>query len=134
MHIGKFKLIGIICLILFMPRHGFAQELQCDVTMDMVRITSDARIRLANFPQVVASYMNNYRWTDEDFGNEDRVSCKMEFVFTSADLTVSPPRYTAQVFVGSSRPVYNSLQKTAILRLIDPNLEFVFDERQGVLQ
>ncbi|NTW50060.1 MAG: DUF4835 family protein [Chlorobiales bacterium] len=131
---GKFKLISIICLMLLMPRCAFAQELQCEVTTDLVRIPSEARIRLANFSRVVESYMNSYRWTDEDFQNEDRISCRMEFVFTAADISTSPPRYSAQVFVGSSRPVYNSLQKTSMLRILDANLEFVFDERQGVLQ
>jgi len=124
----------VATLLLFIHVPAFGQELQCEVKADFVRLPSEARIRLANFVQVVSSYMNNYRWTNENFTDEDRISCNMEFIFTSADVSASPPEYAAQVFVGSSRPVYNSLRKTIIFKHLDPNCQFSYDERQGLLQ
>ena len=111
-----------------------AQELKCKVETDLIRLPSEARARLKFFPATVESYMNNYRWTTEAFTEEDRIECTMQFIFTSADLSKTPAIYTAQVFVGSTRPVYNSLQRTSVLRILDQSLEFKFDERQGVLQ
>ncbi|WP_169304744.1 DUF4835 family protein [Chloroherpeton thalassium] len=130
--IGKGIAVSLFFLLISAPL--FAQELQCEVKVDLVRLPSDARLRLGNFVQVVESYLNNYRWTNEDFTDEDRISCNMEFIFTSADVSASPPEYTAQVFIGSSRPVYNSLRKTIILKYLDQNMTFTYDERQGMLQ
>lgn len=126
----------ILFLAIFLP--GFfelyAQELNCKVETDLIRLSSEARRKLNFFPQTVESYMNNYRWTTDDFTDEDRIECNMQFVFTAADISKTPAIYSAQVFVGSTRPVYNSLQRTSVLRVLDQNLEFSFDERTGTLQ
>jgi hypothetical protein len=111
-----------------------AQELNCKVETDLIRLSSEARNRLKFFKDAVESYMNNYRWTNEEFNDEDRIECTMQFVFTSADLGKTPAIYSAQVFIGSTRPVYNSLQRTSVLRILDQQVEFEFDERQGILQ
>ncbi|PIO48881.1 MAG: hypothetical protein CMR00_01985 [[Chlorobium] sp. 445] len=110
-------------------------ELQCEVTLNVERLQSEARVRLANFAQTVRNYMNNYRWTNstEFETDEDRIKCQIQFVFMDANLGASPPVYSAQVFIGVTRPIYRSTLTASTLRMLDGALEFSYNEQQGVL-
>ncbi|MCS7013507.1 MAG: DUF4835 family protein [Chloroherpetonaceae bacterium] len=110
-------------------------ELQCEVTLNVERLQSEARVRLANFAQTVRNYMNNYRWTNstEFETDEDRIKCQIQFVFMDANLGASPPVYSAQVFIGVTRPIYRASMTASTLRMLDGALEFAYNEQQGVL-
>jgi hypothetical protein len=103
-----------------------AQELNCNVTINVEKIPSSARDYLRDFETLVEDYLNSHRWTNEDFGGE-RIQCSMNIFFLSAS---SDNRYSAQVFIGSSRPVYHGNERTdretIILRLLDERWEFEF--------
>ncbi|MBC8043801.1 MAG: DUF4835 family protein [Rhizobacter sp.] len=129
------KVIFFFCLFCVLARASDAQELECNVRANLERIPSDSRLKLrgsgsTSFEQIVQNYLNNHRWTTEDFGEEDRVVCDIEFIFLSADIVQSPAQYTAQMVVSSRRPVYRSLKPTLAFRTLDANVSFSFDERQ----
>lgn len=114
------------CSLLF-PQALFSQEMNCDVTVNVEQIPSAARDLLRNFETDVERYLNTFRWTDEDFGGE-KIHWTMEIFFLSAAPTEN--RYSAQVFVGSRRPVYKGNDKTeketVILRVLDERWEFEY--------
>ena len=91
----------------------------------MEQIPSASRDYLKDFERAVEQYLNTYRWTNEDLGGE-KIQCSMEIFFLSA----TDNRYTAQVFVGSRRPIYHGNDKTEretiILRVLDENWEFEY--------
>jgi len=103
-----------------------AQELQCDVTIDVDKLPSSARDNLRDFEASVEQYMNTYIWTDEDMGGE-KIPCAIQIQFISS---TSDYRFSAQAFVGSRRPVYVgndvSERETIILRLLDERWEFEY--------
>ncbi len=117
-------LIVIICVFGISP--VLSQELNCDVTINIEQIPSASRDYLRDFEQLVEEYLNSYRWTNEDLGGE-RIQCTMNIFFLNAG---SENRYTAQVFVGSTRPEYQGEERTEretiILRLLDERWEFEF--------
>lgn len=114
-----------IVLSLFSLRSS-SQELQCDVTINVEQIPSGMRDYLKDFEQTVEEYLNTYRWTNEDLAGE-RIQCSMNIFFLSAS---GENRYTAQVFIGSRRPVYRGEERTdketIILRILDERWEFEF--------
>jgi hypothetical protein len=134
---SMFRSIGFVALFFAAAPLLFAQgyELQCEVTLNVERLQSEARVRLAGFAQVVRNYMNNYRWTNstEFETDEDRIKCQIEFIFMDANLGASPPVYSAQVFIGVTRPIYRSTLTASTLRMLDGALEFSYNEQQGVL-
>lgn len=131
-------LIFFLCLFpllqtVMFPARSAAQELVCDVRADLARLPSNAIIRLNNFEAVVRDYLNRFRWTTDDFEEEDRIKCQVQFIFISADINASPPVYSVQVTIGSSRPVFRSLKATSMIRTSDANLTFSYDNLQASL-
>lgn len=103
-----------------------AQELSCDVTIDVEKIPSAQRDNLRGFEEQVEKYVNEYRWTTEDLGDE-KIHCAINVNFQSA---TSDNRYSAQVFIGSRRTIYvgndPSGRETIILRILDERWDFEY--------
>lgn len=116
--------IVVCCLALALP--AFAQELNCDVTVNMDNIPAAARDNLRTFKSDVERYLNNVRWTDEDLGGE-KIDCSISIFFLTASTNNS---YTAQAVVVSQRPVYKGIDKSGkhsqIVRISDEKWEFLY--------
>jgi hypothetical protein len=111
-----------------------AQELNCDVTVNFENIPSSQRDYLRNFEADLERYLNNTKFTNEDFDGE-RISCTMNIFFRTV---VSENRYQAQIFIGSQRPIYvnndPSDKTTPILRILDDKWEFTYVPNQRMVQ
>jgi hypothetical protein len=115
----RFLFVISLVLLLF-PSVSKTQEFDAQVTIDMQQLSSETRDNLSDFVQQTAQYVNNYKWTQEDFGN-DKIRCTFEIHFTSSQ---GSNHYLAQVFIGSTRPIHKLNKSTAVLRLKDENWEF----------
>ncbi|MEX2088203.1 MAG: DUF4835 family protein, partial [Bacteroidota bacterium] len=130
----KFAGLAVV-LAVFMTR-GSAQELNCDVTVNVENIPSAQRDLLVRFEEEVERYLNNTRWSEEDFGGE-KIDCSMTIFFLTAP---AENRYTAQVAVVSQRPVYNSTtnektgRNTQVLRLFDDRWDFIYVLNQQMVR
>jgi len=111
-----------------------AQELNCEVSVNMEKITSAQREYLRTFESDVKKYMNNNKWTDEDLGGE-KIDCSMTIYFVSV---AGDNDYTAQIVVGSQRPVYvgndKSGRNTQVLRIADDRWEFTYVPNQPMVK
>lgn len=109
-----------------------AQELNFDVTIDVEKIPSAQRDNLRGFEEQLEQYLNGYRWTTEDFGDE-KINCAMTVNFQSA---TSDYRYSAQVFIGSRRTIYvgndPSGRETIILRILDERWDFTYTPNKPI--
>ncbi|MBI3111448.1 MAG: DUF4835 family protein [Ignavibacteriales bacterium] len=119
---------GLAVALLALSARVCSQELNCDVTVNVENIPSAQRDFLTRFEADVERYLNNTRWSDEDFGGE-KIDCSMTIFFLTAP---SENRYTAQVAIVSQRPVYNSTtnektgRNTQVLRLFDDRWDFAY--------
>lgn len=115
-------------LLLLLSTPAVSQELQWEVTVNTQQLPSDALDNLTDFVQQVTHYLNTARWTRDDFGTE-RISCTMNIFFRSSPTT---GRYSAQVFVGSQRRIWDARtdrptpNNSAMLRIFDENWEFSY--------
>lgn len=122
------KKILVASFLLISQSLLIAQELDCDVTINTQQLTSDALENLSDFAAQVKQYMNNTRWTKEDFGN-DRITCTMNIFIKGSPGT---GRYVAQVFIGSRRKIWDlktnkpTEKNSATLRILDENWEFSY--------
>ena len=126
------------CLLLLAGFLGFlatavnAQELNCEVTINVDNITSSQRDYLRAFEMDVKKYLNNNRYTDEDLGGE-KIDCSITIFFLTGS---TDNRYTAQAVVVSQRPIYTGNDKsgknTQVLRILDGNWEFSYVPNQSM--
>jgi hypothetical protein len=122
------KSILSIIIILTAFYSAAAQEIACDVTLNLEALTTaEARENLSDLKQQISAYINTYRWTKEDFGDE-KIYCSMDILITGA----TGNQYTAKVFLGSKRPVYKSDRSSAVIRLVDDRWEFEWIRNQSI--
>jgi hypothetical protein len=123
-----------VLLVFALFASAAAQELNCVVTVSTENIPSGQRDYLKGFGADVEKYLNNNKWTDEDLGGE-RIDCTMSIFFLAA---AGENRYTAQVVVGSQRPVYvgndKSGKNTQVLRISDEKWEFSYVPNQQMIK
>lgn len=119
------KLFSLLfALLCFHTIH--AQEIDCDVTIDMHQLAERYRETINNFEANLEDYINNTRWTNADWEN-DKIKCTINIVVLSGD---DKNRYHAQVFIGSQRPVYKANKNSVMTRIADDKWEFVFARNQ----
>jgi hypothetical protein len=104
-----------------MSAPGTAQMVDCVVEVDYEAVSTTHKDLLRNFKSDVINYVNNYNWGE---GNpEEKVACTLNIFIKSA---IGENQYSAQVFIGSSRPIYNIQDNTAVIRLMDGLWEFPY--------
>jgi hypothetical protein len=121
--------IPLAILVLFAPARLIGQELDCDVTVNYESIPSTNKEYLVDFTNEVRTYLNSYKWTTEDLEGE-KIKCSLSIFFTSASGSTG---YSAQVFVGSQRLVYQGDGKvTAVFRIKDDMWDFSYEKNQPI--
>jgi hypothetical protein len=122
------KLWLIVAAFLLMNTSiAFAQEIEAEVTMNTQQLPAEARENLVDFVQQVKDYINSNRWTKEGIGEAEKIKCTINILFQASPKDNS---YNAQVFIGSSRPIYKSDHSTASLRILDEKWEFDYTRYQ----
>lgn len=124
------RVLGLIGMVLLFAVVAAAQELNCEVIVNIDNITSGQRDYLRTFEADVKKYLNNNRYTDEDLGGE-KIDCSMTIFLLSGS---NESKYTAQVVVVSQRPVYQGNDKsgknTQVMRVLDERWEFSYVPNQ----
>lgn len=114
-------------LLSFCSAH--AQEFDCEVTIDVQQLTTEARDNLGDFVNVLKQYINNTKWTNDDFG-DDKLHWTM-----AISLTGTGTHYKASTIIVSDRPIFQDMQKrnTGVIRLKDDNWEFDYVRNQPLI-
>lgn len=123
------RVVELLGMLLLCAGITAAQELNCEVTVNIDNITSGQRDYLRTFEADVKKYLNNNRYTDEDLGGE-KIDCSMTIFFLSG----ANDKYSAQVVVVSQRPIYTGVDKsgknTQVIRLLDDRWDFPYVPNQ----
>ena len=106
-----------------------AQELNCQVGIDISQITGNEYQFLDELRDQVERYLNNRAWTNDVVDNRERIDCSFQMTITQA---VSLTQFTAQVAVQSSRPIYGTAQRTPTLLLRDDAWTFSYARGQAL--
>jgi hypothetical protein len=111
---------------------SYAQELNCNVTIVSDQINAQQAAEKQVFVDMkiaISDFMNNKRWTNDIYSQEERVKCNLIITFTK-----SPQQ---NVFQGNAqfqiiRPVFNSTYQTLLLTYVDRNFNITFspEDRQ----
>lgn len=117
----KYKLLLLFPVLLFLCTPGLnAGELDVRLSVELRNIPTAHRELLENdFEDKVSNYLSR-RWTDIDFGNE-QIPVEISIFFQNA---TPDYRYSAQIVLVSSRPIYNQGRNTGIVRISDESWDF----------
>src|SRR5512143_4124793 len=127
-HRTSMNRIALLLLLFILAVPAAAQELDCNVTIDMEQLTSEARENLAEFVSQIRQYMNGYHWTKEGIEG-DKIQCTIQIKILGSS---AQNHYTAQAFIGSQRQIYRLGRNSAMLRILDDKWDFDYTRNQSL--
>ncbi|MDP2207220.1 MAG: DUF4835 family protein [Bacteroidota bacterium] len=123
------RIIVVSFAIIFLViNFAIAQEINCDVKLNTENLTTEGLENISGFEQRLEDYINNHRWTKDEFGGA-KINCSFDIFFRGSP---SENKYTAQVFIGSQRQIYKSDKSTGTVRIFDDKWEFTFIRNQPI--
>lgn len=123
---SKFRIYSLLAFVFLLPSiHGHSQELLCEINLNAQGVQSvDPRV-LTDMKRAIKDFMNQRRWTNDNFKTEERIKCT---IVLSLSGTVG--NYTATAQVIASRPVYGTSYETKLLNFLDKEWAFQYVEGQ----
>lgn len=119
------KALYIFALVLISISTGIGQELNCQVIVDDQRAQTSDRQVFRDMEQAFARFMNDRKWTTDEYAPEERINCNLSIIIQSMPAIGS---FNATVQIQSSRPIYNSDYSSIILNFADKDWQFQYIE------
>lgn len=104
----------------------YAQELNCQVSIvpsNKVEVSTVEQEVLSQLEGVIRQFMNETKWTKDNFKLEERINCQLQF---QLEKIPQPGVYEGMFQIQSSRPAYNSTYNTLLLNFSDQHVSFSF--------
>lgn len=120
----------LIIMLLALPAALSAQELNCRVVINAQQIQTSERNIFTEMETSFAQFLNNRKWTDDEFNAEERINCNIILSFDPNESTPSSGKWGASVQILSSRPVYNSAYETVLFNFADRDWQFDYVQSQ----
>lgn len=107
--------------------HGYSQELNCRVVINDRQIQSTERAIFKEMETAFAQFMNDRKWTDDEFERDEKINCNLIITLESQP---SIGFYTATVQVLSARPIYGASYETVLFNFADRDWSFEYNQSQ----
>ena len=108
-----------------------AQELNCNVEVNADKVANANKEIFKTLQQAIADYMNTNKWTDAQFGANEKIGCKL--FLTISTYNDATNRMTGDLQVQSTRPVYNSSYTTTLINFKDTKIDFSYQENEPLV-
>lgn len=107
-----------------------AQELKCTVSVRADKIQATNKRIFETLETAISDFLNNTKWTDVDFGDEEKINCS--FLITIDEFAL-PGQINATIQVTASRPVYNASISSTLLNHQDRSISFNYQENSPII-
>tara|TARA_B100000963_G_C22619025_1_gene668905 strand:+ start:1763 stop:2674 length:912 start_codon:yes stop_codon:yes gene_type:complete len=108
-----------------------AQEFNCAVNIN------DEQLEGTSYDYVkqtlateLTSYINEFRWTEIEVLEHERINCQISIILTSANTDYT---FSAEAVISSRRPIYGSMQETTSIILSDQAWQFSYPEGRSLV-
>ncbi|MBP3299377.1 MAG: DUF4835 family protein [Muribaculaceae bacterium] len=112
------RILLILALSLALP--AAAQELNCTVEVNSSKIEGTDKSPFDELQEAMTEYFNTRKWTNAQFAPNEKIECRFFMTVSKYE----DEKFTADVQVQVSRPVYNSTYTTTLLNFKDTKVEF----------
>ena len=103
-----------------------AQELNCSIAIDAQQTGNSNQQVFATLEQQLTEFLNNTKWTDKVYLNQERIDCNMSIVITE----YSGDTFSGTLQVQSSRPIFGSTYDSPVYNYNDRQFSFKYTEFQ----
>lgn len=107
----------------------FSQELNCTVNVIAQQTGNDNNVVFKTLEKQLNEFINNTKWTEKNFGAEERINCSMVINVTAYE----NDNFSATLQVSSSRPVFNSTYSSPVYNYNDKDFNFQYIEYQNMV-
>ncbi len=101
-----------------------AQELNCNVIINSERVQTQERQIFESMQTAIENFMNNTRWTDQEFEEHERIQCNL-LINLRSESTIT--QFAADTQIQSVRPVYGTDYETPIFNFNDSKWIFPYN-------
>ncbi|PQJ30496.1 DUF4835 domain-containing protein [Nonlabens arenilitoris] len=117
-----FKVIPLFILLCVSAAQ--AQEFNAVVQVNAQNVAQPDQTIFRTLETSMQEFINNTKWTQQDYRDEEKINCSIVFVITDYD----NDRFKGNMQISLSRPVYNSSYSSPIFNFKDSNIEFEYLE------
>ncbi|MFN3403689.1 MAG: DUF4835 family protein [Cytophagaceae bacterium] len=124
------RLLFLISAFIFGTSCLYAQgELNCTVVIDAENVQTSEREIFQQLKNNITDFLNNRKWTNDEFKPEERITCNIVINLTG----FSGTSFEGTALVQSSRPMYNTNKETILLKFLDRKFNFNWAQGQPLL-
>jgi len=121
------KTLIIFILSLFIGIQVYSQELYCQVQINTQQVQGTDKKVFETLRSAVFEFMNQRKWTEYKYSNEERIECTMLINITRRN---SSDDFSAELNMALKRPVFNSTYNSTLLNYVDKDFRFTYVEYQ----
>lgn len=121
-----------LCLLLTAGVPAVAQELNCRVTIDISSLAGSEFNHLSELKDQIERYLNDRTWTNDSYRQEERIDCSMQITFRDVSRG-GVDVYTAQISVGSQRPIFGTPATTNVFQIVDTSWQFPYERNSSLI-
>ena len=103
-----------------------AQEFNITVQVNAPRLNKVDPKVFETLKSQIENFVNNTRWTDDEYEDFERIEGNLNITITEE---ISATRFSADLFVQTIRPVFNSNYKSQVINYVD-KVAFDYQEHQ----
>lgn len=118
-------------LMLCISTIAAAQELNCEVEINSAKVQNANKDIFTTLQQAITEYMNTTKWTDAQFGNNEKIQCKLFLTVSTYDDATG--KITGDLQIQSQRPVYNSSYTTTIINFKDTKVDVAYEQNEPLI-
>lgn len=108
-----------------------AEELNCEVEINASKVSNANKEIFKTLQEAIAEYMNTTKWTDAQFGTNEKIQCKL--FFTISEYNDGTNQMKGDLQIQSQRPVYNSSYTTTVINFKDSKIDFTYQENEPLV-
>ena len=120
--------ILFIFILYLLAGHCNAQELRATVKVLSPEVQATNKDIFQTLETSMENFLNGYAFTDHKYSDEERIECN--YIMTVNSL--SGNRFDATLQVQYSRPVYNSNYNSPVLKVLDKDVVFSYQENEPI--
>jgi len=123
------KKIQLSILFFLLAICSNAQELNCNVSVVSPQVQGSNKQVYETMRKALYEFVNNTKWTDHIFKDEERIDCSLMFNITDQ---ISDDEFKGTLQIQARRSVYNSSYTTNLLNYRDNDIQFRYVEFESL--
>ena len=123
------RLAMLAILLLSNIFYAHSQELNCTVEINSSQIEGTDKSVFTTLQESITEYFNTTKWTNAQFSANEKIECRFFMTIKEYD----GEKFTGDIQVQLSRPVYNSNYTTTLLNFKDTKVEFTYQENKPLI-